>query len=75
MGGHVLGVRHRRRDLPVLPRGILTEVRDGWCVVGVDQVVREPRVIRMALEVSFEDRACPALAFERAVGRKRIRRY
>ncbi len=53
--GHVSGVRRRRRDLRVHRRDLDALVGERRIVVGVDEIVRHARVLRVLLEQALQD--------------------
>ena len=59
---HVLGVRYRRRDRRVAVGRRLALARERRRVVGMNEIVREARVIGMPTEERLEDPACLPLA-------------
>ena len=65
----MLGMRRGRRDLGVTPRSVEALFRDRRRVVEVDQVVRDARVLRLALEDRLEDRRALELVGVGLVGR------
>jgi hypothetical protein len=56
VGRHVLRMRRRRRDLGIARGGVETFLGDRRIVVGVDQVVGDAGMLRLALEDPFQDR-------------------
>jgi hypothetical protein len=55
--GHVQRVRCGGRDLGVTLGGGQSLCRDRRVVIGVDEVVRDTRMVRVLLELDFEDRS------------------
>jgi hypothetical protein len=53
--GHVLRVRDRGRNLGVAPGGVERERGQRRCVVRVDHVVRDARMIRVFAEERQQD--------------------
>ena len=52
----MLRVRRRRRDLGIARGGVEAFVGDGRIVVGVNEIVRDAGMLRLALEDVFQDR-------------------
>ena len=55
MRRHVQRVRHRRRKRRIAAGGVERLLRQRRVIEGVNDVVREPRVLRMLLEERFEN--------------------
>ena len=71
--GHVQRVRHRRRDRRVAAGGVECARRESRDVVGVNDVVRVPRMLGICRKESVEDvRRLELLAYVLSVGQRRL---